>query len=201
MIKIGIGVEGPSDREFWNRLLHRHFAGETVRFEVRVMHGRTKLINSASRLLAAFGATGCRAVFLLLDKDKDRCITSVYEEFDEEFRPRLKGSSGHPLCRLCVADRELESWFMADDEAMRKVLGLSPDFAFPGGERITGKGKLQKLLTQHASIGAAFNEIAIAQRFASEFRAENAVKNSPSFAYFWNKLTSVINNAIGAENV
>ncbi len=198
MIRIGIGVEGPSDLSFWDNFLHRHFVGSGVLFQVRAMHGRTKLISGAARLLTAFSAAHCAAVFLLVDKDKDPCMASVYEEFEEDFRTRLTRHTGNPVCRLCVADRELESWFLADEEAMKEALGLADYTSTTAAGKITGKGKLERLLIEHASLGAAFNEIAIAKKFGALFRPENAVRNSVSFAYFWDKLVTAIAEAKGA---
>ena len=197
MIRIGIGVEGPSDYTFWNKVLPRYFAGAGVVFQVSVMHGRSKLISGAERLLAAFASTGCAAVFLIVDKDKDPCMTSVYDEFSGEFQTRLRSRTNQPVCRLCIADRDLESWYLADEDAMRESLGLSDYSAPTGDERVGGKGKLQKLLIEHASVGAAFNEIAIAKQISMSFRPGNAARNSASFAYFWDKLESVIAKAKG----
>ena len=197
MIRIGIGVEGPSDYTFWTKVLPRHFAGAGVVFRVSVMHGRSKLIGGAERLLAAFASTGCAAVFLIVDKDKDPCMTSVYDEFSDELKSRLRSQANQPVCRLCIADRDLESWYLADEEAMREFLGLSNYSAPTGDDRVGGKGKLQKLLIEHASEGAALNEIAIAKQVSMSFRPGNAARNSASFAYFWRKLESAIAAARG----
>lgn len=51
-MKVGIGVEGPSDREFWDKVLHKHFP--KVRFDVRNMKTREKLINQSLQLLEQF---------------------------------------------------------------------------------------------------------------------------------------------------
>lgn len=32
-MRIGVGVEGPSDRAFWHEVLHKHFGG--IQFDVR----------------------------------------------------------------------------------------------------------------------------------------------------------------------
>ncbi len=124
-------------------------------------------------------------------------MTAVYEEFADEFRKRLRDGTRQPPYCLCVADRELESWYLADEEAMREVLGLAGYSAATGGGKIAGKGKLEKLLIEHASVGAAFNEIAFAKQIGALFRPENAAKNSASFAYFWDKLVSAIAAAKG----
>ena len=200
MIRIGIGVEGPSDYTFWNKVLHRHFADSGVLFRISAMHGRSKLIRGAADLLGAFASAGCAAVFLLVDKDKDPCMTSVYDEFPDEFRNRLRDGSRQPPCCLCIADRELESWYLADEEAMREALGLADYSAAAGGGKIAGKGKLEKLLIEHASLGAAFNEIAFAKQIGALFRPENAARNSASFAYFWEKLESAIAAAKGGRS-
>lgn len=200
MIRIGIGVEGPSDYTFWNKVLHRHFANSGVLFRISVMHNRSKLIGGAERLLAAFASAGCAAVFLIVDKDKDPCMTSVYDEFSDDFQTRLRDRTKQPACRLCVADRELESWFLADEDAMRAALGLADYSAAMGGGKIAGKGKLEKLLIEHASLGAAFNEIAFAKQIGALFRPENAARNSASFAYFWDKLESAIASAKGSSS-
>ena len=43
-MKIGVGVEGPSDRAFWDKVLHKYFPG--VRFDIRNMKTRDKLIRA-----------------------------------------------------------------------------------------------------------------------------------------------------------
>ena len=37
-MRIGVGVEGPSDLAFWDKVLHKHFPG--VRFDIRNMKDR-----------------------------------------------------------------------------------------------------------------------------------------------------------------
>ncbi len=43
---IGVGVEGPSDLQFWHKVLHKHFRGH--KFDVRNMKNRDKLIREGS---------------------------------------------------------------------------------------------------------------------------------------------------------
>ena len=45
----GVGVEGPSDYQFWHKVLHKHFRG--CRFDVRNMKNRDKLIRETPKLL------------------------------------------------------------------------------------------------------------------------------------------------------
>ncbi|MEO8353739.1 MAG: DUF4276 family protein [Chthoniobacteraceae bacterium] len=195
MIRIGVGVEGPSDFPFWTKVLPRAFASRGVIFGISAMHGRGKLVRGAEDLLGAFGAARCDAVFFLLDKDKDPCMTAIYEEFAEDFRVRLRGRMGKPSCHLCIADRELESWFLAEENAMRELLE-NPAYCAPQPDAaVGGKGKLERLLSERGRAGIAFNEIAFAKEIAARFAPLIARQHSTSFDYFWSKLESVIASA------
>lgn len=48
----GVGVAGPSDFQFWHKVLHKHFRG--CRFDVRNMKNRDKLIRETPKLLDTF---------------------------------------------------------------------------------------------------------------------------------------------------
>ena len=48
----GVGVEGPSDRIFWEKVLHKYF--RRSRFDVRAMKTRDKLIRESPLLLETF---------------------------------------------------------------------------------------------------------------------------------------------------
>lgn len=199
MIRVGVGVEGPSDLVFWAKVLNRQFAASGVVFQISAMHGRGKLIRGAENLLAAFGATRCDVVFLLLDKDKDPCMSTVYEEFGEGFCTRLRTRAGKPPCHLCIAERELESWFLAEESAMRELLGKADYLAPLPDAAAGGKGKLQKLLMQHGAVGTAFNEIAFAKEIGARFEPGIARQHSPSFEYFWTKMERAIAAARGTS--
>ena len=199
MIRVGVGVEGPSDLAFWSKVLNRQFGPTGVIFRISAMHGRGKLIRGAENLLAAFGAARCDVVFLLLDKDKDPCMAAVYEEFGEEFRARLRTRAGKPPCHLCIAERELESWFLAEENAMRELLGKADYSAPPPDAAVGGKGKLQKFLMQHGAVGTAFNEIAFAKEIGARFEPDIARQHSPSFEYFWTKMERAIAGARGTS--
>ena len=41
---VGVGVEGPSDRDFWDKVLHKNFP--VVRFDVRNMKNKERLANA-----------------------------------------------------------------------------------------------------------------------------------------------------------
>jgi hypothetical protein len=72
----GIGVEGPSDKHFWDKVLHKHFRKHS--FDVRSMKNRDKLIRETPRLMDQFRSLRYQAGFILVDKDDDPCV-SVHE--------------------------------------------------------------------------------------------------------------------------
>ena len=71
----GVGVEGPSDYQFWHKVLHKHFRG--CRFDVRNMKNRDKLIRETPKLLETFRDCHYTAGFILVDRDDDPCPGSV----------------------------------------------------------------------------------------------------------------------------
>ena len=66
---VGVGVEGPSDRDFWDKVLHKHFP--VVRFDVRNMKNKERLISQSIALLEQFRSLQYTAGFVILDRDKD----------------------------------------------------------------------------------------------------------------------------------
>ena len=76
----GVGVEGPSDFQFWHKVLHKHFRG--CRFDVRNMKNRDKLIRETPKLLETFRDCHYAAGFILVDLDDDPCLGSVMNLFD-----------------------------------------------------------------------------------------------------------------------
>ena len=89
---IGVGVEGPSDRAFWDKVLHKHFPG--ARFDIRNMKTRDKLIRATPRLLDSFRSRHYAAGFILVDRDRDPCIAAVLERLDEVSRKEAAPAGG-----------------------------------------------------------------------------------------------------------
>jgi hypothetical protein len=95
-MKFGLGVEGPSDLAFWDKVLHKHFPG--CRFDIRNMKNRVKLIRATPILYESFKDLHYQAGFILVDRDDDPCATAVLDLFD---------STLHPILRKPVAERFL----------------------------------------------------------------------------------------------
>ena len=98
----GVGVEGPSDFQFWHKILHKHFRG--CRFDVRNMKNRDKLIRETPKLLETFRDCHYVAGFILVDLDDDPCLASVLGLFDAAIRTaaRLPDKRARFL-HVCIA--------------------------------------------------------------------------------------------------
>ncbi|MBX3746675.1 MAG: DUF4276 family protein [Verrucomicrobiae bacterium] len=185
---IGIGVEGPSDYQFWNKVFHKHFRG--CRFDVRNMKNRDKLIRETPKLLETFRDCRYTAGFVLVDLDDDPCLGSVFELFDAAVRSVvLLPDKGARFLQVCIAVKELESWYLADAAAINAVI---PGCAWsaPSDTGRVAKGKVRSLLRNRLGKQASFNEIDFAKSMATKFDPGRARPHSASFRHFWDRVES-----------
>jgi hypothetical protein len=179
----GIGVEGPSDYQFWHKVLHKHFRG--CRFDVRNMKNRDKLIRETPKLLETFRDCHYAAGFILVDLDDNPCVASALGLFDAAIRDvtRLPDKNSRFL-HVCIAIKELESWYLADADAINAVI---PGCAWqsPPDTCSVAKGRLRSLVKNHLGKNASFNEIDFAKAIAPKFQPSRARPHSASFRYFW----------------
>jgi hypothetical protein len=182
-MNIGVGVEGPSDFQFWNKVLHKHFRG--CRFDVRNMKNRDKLIRETPKLLATFRDCHYAAGFILVDLDDDLCLEKVFGLFEEGVRrvARHADKRGRFL-HVCIAIKELESWYLADSAAINAVI---PSCAWTASADTSSvaKGKVRMLVRNHLGRNTSFNEIDFAKSIAPKFDPNRARAYSASFRYFW----------------
>ena len=106
-MKIGVGVEGPSDRVFWHEFLHKRFGG--IQFDVRTMGSKETLIRQTPRLLEAFRSLQYTAGFILVDRERGPFFPAVLERFDEAIRGEARRPASERYLFVCVAIRGLES--------------------------------------------------------------------------------------------
>lgn len=185
-MKFGVGVEGPSDRVFWDKVLHRSFPG--CRFDIRNMKNRQKLIRETPILHETFKDLGYDGGFILLDRDDDPCVTAVIDLFDGSVRSVLREQppSGRYL-HACVAVREIESWYLADEQAIQTVI-KDCGYSAPDNTGAMAKGKLKQLIRDCQGVGASFNEIGFAKVIAPKFSPKRAVNHSASFKFVWERI-------------
>jgi hypothetical protein len=179
---IGVGVEGPSDLQFWDKVLHKHFRGHT--FDVRNMKNRDKLIRETPRLMESFAGCHYAAGFSLVDMDDDPCVSAVLGLFDEAVRNTRQNAREARAFHVCIAIKEIESWFLADTTAIQAVMP-GCEWEVPEDTRTTAKGRLRTLYKAHLGKQASFNEIAFAKDIAPKFSPARALPHSASFRYFW----------------
>jgi len=187
-VRFGVGVEGPSDFQFWNKVLHKHF--RSCRFDVRNMKNRDKLIRETPQLLETFRDCHYTAGFILVDLDDDPCLARVLNLFDSTVREaaRLPEKQARFL-HVCIAIKELESWYLADAQAVNSLIPGS-DWSSTADTCAVSKGRLRSLIKTHLGQNATFNEIDFAKRIAPKFHPDRARLNSASFRYFWELLES-----------
>lgn len=185
----GVGVEGPSDKHFWDKVLHKHFRGHS--FDVCNMKNRDKLIRETPRLLNQFQDMHYDAGFILVDMDDDRCVSTVIDLFDDSIKATRIPPKDARFLHLCLAVKEIESWYLADQEAIQKVIPGS-DYTAPADTGSLSKGKLKALIKQTLGKHASFNEVDFAKNIAPAFSPKRALKQSKSFTYFWSILEQKI---------
>jgi hypothetical protein len=185
---IGVGVEGPSDRVFWDKVLHKHF--KRAQFDIHNMKNRDKLIRETPRLLATFQDLHYSAGLILVDRDRDRCVAAVLNRFERTIRTEARKPPSERYIFVCLAVPELEAWFLADQLAVAAVLPDSGYVSPPETGNVGAEGLLKKLWRkQHGKV--AFNKIDFAKRIAPKFNPTRASSRSASFQYFWQNATLI----------
>lgn len=186
-MRIGVGVEGPSDRAFWEKVLHKHFPG--VRFDIHSMKTREKLIRETPHLLETFRSLHYAAGFILVDRDKDRCIAAVLQRFDAATQQEARQPESGRYLSVCVAIRGLEAWLLADATAIKALLPQA-SYTAPNDTASLNPGQtLKSLWQQQYGRNSIHNKIGFASLMAPQFNPEAARQHSASFTYFWSRLT------------
>ena len=191
--KIGIGVEGVSDRDFWRPFLRRIFPG--IDFKFWTMKGREKLIRRTPDLLDTFRNAHFAAGIIIVDCDKDPCITHVMDLFEATVKQEFRTPREDAYFFLCVAVRKMENWFLADEHAVSQVL---PDaqYDLTGDSSLIGVGTLLKRLwKERHGATSTFNKRLFAASIAPHFDPDRAGTNSHSFARSWMRITSAVDRA------
>ncbi len=114
-------VEGPGDRVALPKLLFKVFPRDSVRVEtVPVKRNRIVREGEIEKWVEAMLHKGdCQAVLVLLDSDDDAPC-----ELGPELLKRAKAHC-HRECRVVLAKREFEAWFVAGIESLRGTQGIA----------------------------------------------------------------------------
>ena len=186
-MRIGVGVEGPSDRVFWDKVLHKHFPG--IRFDIRNMKTRDKLIRQTPRLLDNFRSLQYVAGFILVDRDRDPCVAAVLERLDAVSREEARQPADARYLTVCVAIRGFEAWLLADAAAIKALLPQASYAAPSDTASLSPKKTLKASWQQQYGPNSSPNKRDFAESMAPLFDPEAARQYSASFTYFWSRLT------------
>ena len=185
-MRIGVAVEGPSDRKFWDKVLHKHCQG--VRFDIRNMKNRANLVRAGATLLDAFRSAHYDAALFLVDRDRDPCVTAVIDQFEPAVQEEARKPADERFLFICVAVRGLEAWFLADDQAVRSVFPSARYDPPEDTAALNPKKTLRRLWQEQYGSRVAVNKLSLAQRLASKFGPARARVRSASFDHFWCRL-------------
>lgn len=192
-MKIGIAVQGPSDREFFDKVLHKHFHG--IRFDVRNLKSQQKLIRQAPALLETFRDAGYHAGFILVDRDANRCISEVFSLFDESIQAAARAPMVYRYLHICIAIRELEAWYLADPVATAAIFPKTTYSPPHDTSSLNAETKICGLWQEQYGLYSAVNKIDLAKTISPKFNPIRARTRSKSFAYFWDLLNNKLAKA------
>ena len=165
-------------------------------FNVRAVKGRTQLERQAASLIDNFRSLHYPLSIILVDRDSDPCVAATVEAFDRETVTAARAPLGQRDVLICVAVVELESWYLADEEAFRQLM---PDVEYSAPPE-TGSGsaetRLRRLWRESGRVGyPGGGKIELARAVARAFNPDRARRHSASFAYFWDRVTVAIEAA------
>jgi hypothetical protein len=187
-LKFGVGVEGPSDAAFWTKVLHREF--RRCQFDVRNMKTREKLIRETPILYETFKDLHYNAGFVILDRDNDPCSTHILNLFEDSMQNAIRVNPfQNRFLLVFIAVTEVESWYLADEQAIRAVLN-GYQYTARMNTSATSKSTLKKLIKSARGQNAGFNELGFAKEIALKFNPQRAVARSPSFGHFWDRVSA-----------
>jgi len=138
--------------------------------------GRTRLIKDAKRHLKILRKLQCEKIIYFIDQHSDPCIPYTLS------RLQVIGDQGDVL--ILVVVRELENWFLADSEAIKKVTGKN--FNQHTDDIRNAKGIIKELFRKRKF--EVISEIEIVNRMIPYFSFERAANKNRSLTRLISKL-------------
>ena len=169
-LRIGIIVEGPSDKLVLETLL----TNVGIKLLVRIAGG-SKILTTSVWIASRLYDDGADNVIVLKDSDC-HAGTAAYQR---EVTTRLGNIKG---VTVCLAVHAIESWLMADEEALGKYLG-APVKEIPNPEKYClPDDELNDVFRRIK--GRSYLKRSDASGIASYLRIERVRQRCPSFANF-----------------
>lgn len=133
---------------------------------------------------------------ILVDRDSDPCVTATVGAFDLGTVTAARTPIAQRDVLICVAVVELESWYLADEEAIRRLM---PEVAYSAPSETgaqSAESTLRRLWKESGRVGyPGGGKIELARAVARGFNPARARLHSASFAYFWDRVTAAIQTA------
>lgn len=193
MVKVGFIVEGDTEKQIVSSDLFKALCRSKG---IEVLSGvlpankkeRGKDVFKNAEKLASFAALlydmGANVVFCMRDLEDLPCITSAKAEIQ---------STDENIKKVIVV-RQIETWFLADNLLMEHCFGetfraMFPEVAVP--ENILNpENKLKEISVATRNGRGIGDKLLFAKRLIMNgFSIEHSAQNSPSAAYFLNKLS------------
>jgi len=173
--RLTILTEGPSDEE-----AVKEIKGKLgISAKVTNARGRSSLLAKLDRYVN-FHSLACDRLVVLIDSNCDDP-----EEVKTEALSRLQPDTPRP--NMCIAVTELESWFLADPEAIEKGMNLGRVNCPGNPEEIhDAKERLDEITSP---IGKRYHPTAHAPSIARHLDIEKVSNACPSFKEFVDNLT------------
>ena len=126
------------------------------------------------------------ARIVAIASDSDHCVTETRTRFAEKILEELERDISERYLHLCVAVAKIESWYLADDEAIRSVIrGVEYD-----AREYDPRWAKKKLGDLHVQVGAVYNSIDFGERIATKFDPQRAAQRSDSFRIAWERISN-----------
>jgi uncharacterized protein DUF4276 len=179
---IGIIVDGPGDYAS----LRARFIGavRVVKADGPRGHAVTvqQIISSSRKQVAMLSAIGCPYIILMLDFEER---TVDYFAFVSQLEAEVKRHGMPARVEICVANRMIENWFLADVEAISAQKAyIRNNVQQKPFEGTHGKKELKKIFVK----GFSYGEVKHGPELFGVIRFEVARNNSASFECFLEKL-------------
>lgn len=188
-LRIGIGVEGISDKMFWDKILHKHFQGH--RFDIRNMKCVSKLVRNTPTLVDSFRSLHYDFAFIIIDADDAVSASEVLTTFSDDIQSEAQKPLNDRYLHIFVACRDMEAWFLADQNAINTLLPKC-NYTVPASTDTLGRKDLIKLWKTQYGRKASFNTPNFAEKMAPLFDPTVATNHSCSFSHTWSRQLSLI---------
>ncbi len=166
--RVGLVVEGPDDEEVIKKIfekLHR------LQPRVRIARGNGNLRRKIEAYQKLLLGRNCNKIIVLKDLD-----SANLSELQNEINPKLLRNA-----KFCVAVQSIESWILADNQALTEVIGHTIRPIYTPEDIGDPKDEIRRIFRQHGKQYIPKRDL---PELASKIRLSVVRKRCPSFKRF-----------------